>query len=135
MQVDARTYHADVVAVEQRLGKVRRLPALLRVLAGKVIKVEGELRAGSRCIRTVPSRLPGPCLASQVGAFAFDDEIVKTDSLTKSSKPRSLPVNSRSLFMITQIRDPIHLSISSGKHPSFTHNTRSQQANLPRGRI
>ena len=35
------------------------------------------------------------------------------NSLTKSSKPRSVPVNSRSLFMITQILDPIHLSMSS----------------------
>src|ERR1700722_10480430 len=33
--------------------------------------------------------------------------------LTKSSKPKSVPVNSRSLFMITQIREPIHLSINS----------------------
>ena len=35
------------------------------------------------------------------------------DALTKSSNPRSVPVNSRSFFMITQIFEPIHLSMSS----------------------
>jgi len=33
--------------------------------------------------------------------------------LTKSSKPSSVPVNSRSFFMTTHIREPMHLSMSS----------------------
>lgn len=33
--------------------------------------------------------------------------------LTKSSNPNKVPVNSRSVFITTQIRDPMHLSMSS----------------------
>lgn len=47
-------------------------------------------------------------------------EVIKSSALsisrhllTKSSKPSRTPVNSRSFFMITQIRDPMHLSTSS----------------------
>lgn len=39
-------------------------------------------------------------------------------SLTKSSKPSSVPVNSLSFFMMTHIREPMHLSINSGLHQS-----------------
>lgn len=54
-------------------------------------------------------------------------------SLTKSSKPSSVPVNSRSLFMTTHIRDPIHRSINSVGIVQF-HGV-SAIANIPRGRI
>jgi hypothetical protein len=58
-------------------------------------------------------------------------------SLTKSSKPRSVPVNSRSLFMITHIRDPIHLSISSVV-PKASERTKDDlwaEDNRPKGSI
>lgn len=35
------------------------------------------------------------------------------DELTKSSNPSRVPLNSRSFFMMTQIFEPIHLSMSS----------------------
>lgn len=54
-------------------------------------------------------------------------------SLTKSSKPSSVPVNSRSLFMITHIRDPMHRSISSAV--IFSRIPPIVSANIPRGRI
>jgi len=38
----------------------------------------------------------------------------RTTELTKSSNPSRVPLNSRSFFMMTQIFDPIHLSMSSG---------------------
>ena len=38
---------------------------------------------------------------------------METYALTKSSNPVKVPVNSRSVFIITHIREPIHLSISS----------------------
>lgn len=47
---------------------------------------------------------------SYLESFAVTE---KSNLLTKSSKPNSVPVNSLSLFIITHIRDPIHLSISS----------------------
>jgi hypothetical protein len=40
------------------------------------------------------------------------------DLLTKSSKPSSVPVNSRSFFMTTHMREPMHLSMSS-VHPVY----------------
>ena len=43
-------------------------------------------------------------------------------SLTKSSNPKSVPVNSRSVFIITHICDPIHLSISSVLIQNGTRN-------------
>ena len=38
----------------------------------------------------------------------------RSTELTKSSNPSRVPLNSRSFFMMTQIFDPMHLSMSSG---------------------
>jgi hypothetical protein len=47
-------------------------------------------------------------------SLVHDREGFELHSLTKSSNPSKVPVNSRSLFMITHIREPMHLSINSG---------------------
>ena len=40
----------------------------------------------------------------------------RDDGLTKSSNPSSVPLNSRSFFMMTQIFEPMHLSMSSASY-------------------
>lgn len=60
---------------------------------------------------------------SRIEAFDRIGGASQINSLTKSSNPRSVPVNSRSLFMITHIRDPIHLSISSAKRIDHSRAT------------
>jgi hypothetical protein len=57
------------------------------------------------------------------------------DELTKSSNPSSVPLNSRSFFMMTQIFEPIHLSMSSASCQILTpFETRVAGVYAPSGR-
>ena len=56
--------------------------------------------------------------------------------LTKSSKPSSVPVNSLSFFMMTHMREPMHLSINSeSPQTNYSHAIISDARNSPSGRI
>lgn len=61
--IKGETYHANIITVEQRLGKLCLLPALWRHLAAKSrhSNFSGHSFA-PRNARTIPLHLPGPCL-------------------------------------------------------------------------
>jgi hypothetical protein len=70
----------------------------------------------------------------------FRDMVAETGtwhSLTKSSKPRRVPVNSRSFFITTHIREPMQRSISSVVLPSVGAGNQLLSADRdgPSGRI
>lgn len=66
--------------------------------------------------RTIRSRPPAPCLRTYgeiLNPVMATCQRKEYDVLTKSSNPSKVPVNSRSFFMMTHIREPMHRSISS----------------------
>lgn len=111
------TYHAYVVPVEQGLGELRFFLALWCCLTCGYHR-----RSTHHHRRHRTNLLLCNIFKNHVCAIVSNmtqDTPERQYWLTKSSNPRSVPVNSRSLFMITHIREPMHLSINS--EVQFSH--------------
>jgi hypothetical protein len=82
---------------------------------------------GERSEHTIPLRPLGPYLNEKGRPIGYsrhntgkESKRKGDDELTKSSNPSSVPLNSRSFFMMTQIFEPIHLSMSSASRQIWT---------------
>ncbi len=102
-----RTHHTNIIPIQERLREMRLLFSLGRRLTDSSQPESTKYLSNYTHYSVTSSRTISETGISRCWLRN------SRHSLTKSSNPNRIPENSRSLFMMTHIRDPMHLSISS----------------------